>query len=353
MLLRATASNALRLVKKSELNPRAFKHSLQFAMEPPRKHFSSGPRPQASGDVRRSGPASGGGGGGGPRPQGGSGSGGGPKPPRARPDGEARPPKKEGSPFGGFDGPAPAAGAPPAQLSREPGTGAPRRKRRKNNKPRPAAAVGGATAADAEGMDDEEEELGGEDDAMGGAAAPSPAVSLKHKAPAHAQLPRGLTLPGPAHGSSNHSSSSSSSSAYAAPGPYEPTPVAGGGGTGGSGISKAFLSEKRWADPSVSGLLSRGTQRALAEGFKFEHLSKVQEATLPLLLTGGCRDVFEQVLQVANCVKQPFKSLCHSFLYRIVYLAFPAIFCSICRRGRVCQGQDGRRQDAGLPHPCA
>jgi hypothetical protein len=64
--------------------------------------------------------------------------------------------------------------------------------------------------------------------------------------------------------------------------------IAGAPGTQGSGINLAFLSEKKWADADVR--LSPPTARALAEVFRFSHLSKVQAATLPLLLGGS--DVF-------------------------------------------------------------
>ncbi len=42
----------------------------------------------------------------------------------------------------------------------------------------------------------------------------------------------------------------------------------------------------KWTDPSIASVLSDGARRALSEAFRFEFLSKVQAATLPLLLRG-------------------------------------------------------------------
>ena len=59
-------------------------------------------------------------------------------------------------------------------------------------------------------------------------------------------------------------------------------------GTQGSGIHLGFLSDKKWADPSVR--LSAPTMRSLTEVFRFQNMSKVQAATLDDLLRGD--DVF-------------------------------------------------------------
>ena len=78
--------------------------------------------------------------------------------------------------------------------------------------------------------------------------------------------------------------------AVRAPAQRPQQPPATPAGTAGSGISTAFLSEKRWLDADIARLLSPGTVRALTESFRFTYLSKVQEASLPLLLRGD--DVF-------------------------------------------------------------
>lgn len=57
-------------------------------------------------------------------------------------------------------------------------------------------------------------------------------------------------------------------------------------GSGGSGISEAFLSDKLWTDKDIAPLLSAATRRALAEAFGFHRMSKVQAASLAMLLRG-------------------------------------------------------------------
>lgn len=59
--------------------------------------------------------------------------------------------------------------------------------------------------------------------------------------------------------------------------------AAAGGGTQGSGINAAFLSGAKWSDFPT---LSPPIRRALLETFRFEYMSKVQEATLALGLAG-------------------------------------------------------------------
>ncbi len=65
---------------------------------------------------------------------------------------------------------------------------------------------------------------------------------------------------------------------------------AAGNVSGTSGIDERFLSPLKFTDPAFASRLSAPTRRALAEVFKFERMSKVQAATLPLLLDG--KDVF-------------------------------------------------------------
>jgi ATP-dependent RNA helicase MSS116, mitochondrial len=65
--------------------------------------------------------------------------------------------------------------------------------------------------------------------------------------------------------------------------PLVPVPVSGA-------MAVGFLSPRRWTDADVARLLSPATRAAVADGFGFEHLSKVQAATLELLLRG--EDVF-------------------------------------------------------------
>ena len=63
-----------------------------------------------------------------------------------------------------------------------------------------------------------------------------------------------------------------------------------GGMEAAPAMSKAFLSDVTYADPSIARLLSAGTMRAITETFKFSHMSKVQAATLPVIMGG--KDVF-------------------------------------------------------------
>jgi len=56
------------------------------------------------------------------------------------------------------------------------------------------------------------------------------------------------------------------------------------------GVNPAFLSTVRYTDPEVTSRLSANTLRALNEKFRFTFLSKVQAATLPIVLEG--KDVF-------------------------------------------------------------
>jgi ATP-dependent RNA helicase MSS116, mitochondrial len=51
-------------------------------------------------------------------------------------------------------------------------------------------------------------------------------------------------------------------------------------------MSEAFLSDQLWTNPVIAGALSVPTRRALAELFGFSRMSKVQAASLPLLLRG-------------------------------------------------------------------
>ena len=60
-------------------------------------------------------------------------------------------------------------------------------------------------------------------------------------------------------------------------------PVSGSSGTGA--MSKAFLSDVRFSDPAIAPRLP-ATSRALREAFRFDAMSKVQAATLPLILDG-------------------------------------------------------------------
>lgn len=69
--------------------------------------------------------------------------------------------------------------------------------------------------------------------------------------------------------------------------------AAAGGGGGGSGIDVAFLSDVLWSDPAIVSGVSPASLRAIRESFGFSHLSKVQAATLPLLLKGS--DCFAKV----------------------------------------------------------